>query len=75
MHRKACRRDTNFIKDKGSGIISKQSNQRYRKEKEQEHLKKAGIEGNASNLPGNMKTLNKALDQYDDPGAAVKKPD
>lgn len=28
--------------------MSKQSNQRYRKEKEKEHTKKAGISGNAS---------------------------
>lgn len=34
---------------KGSDRLSKQANQRYRKEKEKEHLKKAGVTDAASN--------------------------
>ena len=53
--------------------MSKQSNQRYRKEKEQEHFNKAGIDKNESDLPGNMKMVNKALDEYDNRGPAIRK--
>lgn len=32
----------------GSDVLSKQSNQRYRKEKESEHLKKANVDSSSS---------------------------
>lgn len=38
-----------FCRRKGSERLSKQANQRYRKEKEKEHLKKAGVTDSASN--------------------------
>lgn len=38
-----------FYRRKGSDRLSKQANQRYRKEKEKEHLKKAGVTDSASN--------------------------
>jgi hypothetical protein len=44
LHINRKSRDNISTRRKGSEILSKQSNQRYRKEKEREHLKKAGIE-------------------------------
>lgn len=41
-------RHTKFMINKGSESMSKQSNQKYRKEKEKEHLNKAGIDITAS---------------------------
>jgi hypothetical protein len=38
-----------LCRGKGSDRLSKQANQRYRKEKEKEHLKKAGVTDAASN--------------------------
>lgn len=46
--------------------MSKQSNQRYRKEKEKEHLKKAGLDGNSSDHARNQ-DRDKLNIEYDTP--------
>ncbi len=42
MHKSGDFTDTNFIMEKGSETLSKQSNQRYRKEKEKEAINREG---------------------------------
>ena len=45
--------------------MSKQSNQRYRKEKETEHLKKANVENSASNTNKNTQEKDKFNREFD----------
>jgi hypothetical protein len=51
--------------------MSKQSNQRYRKEKEKEHLKKAGMEEQASDA-GNVIKPQKKLSDIVSPSDNIK---
>jgi len=48
---------------KGSEILSKQSNQKYRKEKEKEHLKKEGL-GSAIEKSGDNSDHNKINTEF-----------
>jgi hypothetical protein len=53
---------------KGSETLSKQANQRYRKEKEKEHLKKAGLGSSITGSVQNHHDLDKINTEYDTPG-------
>ncbi len=53
--------------------MSKQSNQRYRKEKGKEDLKKANIMDNASNENSNRQNQDKFNREFDAPSNGVKK--
>jgi hypothetical protein len=48
--------------------LSKQANQRYRKEKEKEHLKKAGLGSSITGSVQNHHDLDKINTEYDAPG-------
>jgi hypothetical protein len=53
--------------------LSKQSNQRYRKEKEKEHLQKAGVDSSASNSSKNSQDQNKFNREFDAPSGGINK--
>jgi hypothetical protein len=53
--------------------LSKQSNQRYRKEKEAEHLKKANIENSALNSNNNASEKDKTNREFDAPASSSDK--
>jgi hypothetical protein len=66
-------RHNKFTIEKGCEILSKQSNQRYRKEKEKEHLQKAGVDSTASNSSQNAQEQNKFNREFDAPSGGVNK--
>jgi hypothetical protein len=53
--------------------MSKQSNQRYRKEKESEHLKKANLESSTSDANKNRQTQDKFNREFDAPTSGQNK--
>lgn len=53
--------------------MSKQSNQRYRKEKKKDHLKKAGIEDNSSVTNTNAPGQNKINHEFGMPSDRIDK--
>jgi hypothetical protein len=53
--------------------LSKQSNQRYRKEKEKEHMKKAGLEKNVTGTGSSNQSQDKIFREYDAPSDGFKR--
>ena len=53
--------------------MSKQSNQRYRKEKEREHLKKANVIDHADNTNNNRQGQDKFNREFDAPTNGINK--
>lgn len=69
-----CKSRDNIIrKEKGSDTLSKQSNQRYRKEKEREHLKKANVMDGTTNVNNNRQSQDKFNREFDAPSGSVNK--
>lgn len=53
--------------------MSKQSNQKYRKEKEKEHLKKAGLESSVTGSYKNHHDPDKISTEYESPSSGTGK--